>query len=275
MSVIAFSETAGSLGAEVARETAATLGYDLADREIITKAAGRFHEDESRLEHFTEEKPTVWERLSEAQQRYRAYIEAVLLEMAAQDNVVLVGRAAAIVLGEVPYALRVRLDAPEATRARRLEQQIGLVHPAALGHAREVDHDHAARLKFLYGVDWNEPLLYDLVLNTERITAARAVRMICDMVADEQFRSTPARRQTVADLSLRAQVKAALVADRATRSLQVFVECRGGIVTLSGAVSNEAERRAIEDMVARLPGVTRVVNELAVLSASRVRVSGI
>jgi hypothetical protein len=67
MSVVAFSETAGSLGAEVARETAATLGYDFADREIITKAAERFHEDESRLAHFTEERPTLRERLSEAQ----------------------------------------------------------------------------------------------------------------------------------------------------------------------------------------------------------------
>jgi cytidylate kinase len=275
MSVVAFSETAGSLGAEVARETAATLGYDFADREIITKAAERFHEDESRLAHFTEERPTLRERLSEAQQRYRAYIDAVLLDFAARDNVVILGRAATIVLSRVPYALRVRLDAPETTRARRLEQQLGLTPEAAFDHAREVDRDRAARLKFLYGIAWGEPLLYDLVLNTERVTAGTAVRLIREALADEQFRATPATRQAVADLSLCAQAKAGLVADQATRALHVVVDCRAGTITLSGAVSDEAARRSAEEVVARLPGVAEVVNELVVVSPSRGHLTGV
>src|SRR5947209_3135646 len=94
MSIVAISDTVGSQGDEVGRVVARALGYEFADREIITKAAERFGESALDLHHAAEEKPKLWERFAEAQQRYRVYIEATVLELAARDNTVLVGRPA-------------------------------------------------------------------------------------------------------------------------------------------------------------------------------------
>ena len=44
MSIVAISETAGSLGNEIGRRLAERLGYRFADREIIAKASERFGE---------------------------------------------------------------------------------------------------------------------------------------------------------------------------------------------------------------------------------------
>jgi len=44
MSILAISETAGSLGKEIGHTVAASLGHEFADREIISKAAERFGE---------------------------------------------------------------------------------------------------------------------------------------------------------------------------------------------------------------------------------------
>ena len=85
MSIVAMSETVGSRGTEIGRSLAATLGWEFADREIITKAAESFGEGVSELTHATEEKPTLWDRFRESQQRYATYVEATVLEMAARD----------------------------------------------------------------------------------------------------------------------------------------------------------------------------------------------
>jgi cytidylate kinase-like protein len=58
MSIIAVSQTLGSLGDEIGRELARTLTYQVADREIILEAAERFGEGVPALQHATEEKPT-------------------------------------------------------------------------------------------------------------------------------------------------------------------------------------------------------------------------
>src|SRR4029434_4701424 len=47
MSIVAISETAGSLGNEIGRRLAERLNYRFADREIIAKTAERFGENDS------------------------------------------------------------------------------------------------------------------------------------------------------------------------------------------------------------------------------------
>src|SRR5688500_17490521 len=178
MNVIAISETMGSRGVEIAGIVATTLGYDFAEHEIIAKAADRFGEAPTDVARAVEDKPTLWERLRETQHRYKAYVEATLLEMAATGRVVLVGRGAAFVLGTFPHVLRVRITAPEKLRAARVREAQGLTDEGAADWIRDSDSERSARLKFLYHRDWDDPLLYDLVLNTERVDVAGAAEMI-------------------------------------------------------------------------------------------------
>jgi cytidylate kinase len=264
MSIVAVSETVGSTGTEIGRGLAAALGWEFADREIITKAAESFGEGVSELRHATEEKPTLWDRFRQSQQRYATYVEATVLEMAARDNVVLVGRASTVILGDVRHALRARVIAPETVRARRIEQQQGLTAEAARESVRHADHDLAARVRFLYHLEWDQPLLYDVVLNTERLTVPRAVAVLREMLADERFASTEASRQELRDRSLAALARAALLANPATRFSTIALTARGGEVELTGRVMSEAEREEAAAVVARVPGVAGVRNELVV-----------
>lgn len=264
MSIVAMSETVGSRGTEIGRALAATLGWEFADREIITKAAEAFGEGVSDLRHATEEKPTLWDRFRQSQQRYATYVEATVLEMAARDNVVLVGRASTVILRGVRHALRARVIAPEAVRAQRIEQQQGLTGEAAREVVRQADHDLAARVRFLYHVDWEAPHLYDVVLNTERLSVPRAVGVLREMLSDEHFVSTDGTRQELRDRSLAASARGALLANPTTRASSIMVTSAGGAVELTGRVMSEAERQAAEAAVARIPGVAGVRNGLIV-----------
>src|SRR5262249_31994778 len=126
MSVVAVSESMGSLGIDIGHTVAAQLGYEFAERDIITKAADRFGENLAHLSHVAEERPTLLERLNTAQGRFARYVEATVLEMAARDNIVLVGLACTIILAATPHTLRVRVTASEGRRAQRVAQSLGL-----------------------------------------------------------------------------------------------------------------------------------------------------
>ena len=269
MSIVAISETAGSLGNEIGRRLAERLQYRFADREIIAKAAERFGENVSDLRHAAEEKPTLWERWTDTQRRYKTYIEAIILEMAAGDDIVLAGLASAIVLRPVAQALRVRTNAPERVRAQRVEDQQGFTREAAFNYVRESDHERAARVKFLYQVNVDDPLLYDVVLNTERLMTDEGTRLVQEALHGPRFETSAGSQRELVDLGIAAGAKAAFMADPAIGSRRIFVSAGGGYVCLSGTVEAEDERKLAQEIVEKLPGVTGVLNEIVTIPRGR------
>ena len=269
MSIVAMSETLGSFGEEVGRELGRASGYEFADREIIAKAAEQFGESVLELAHVTEEKPTLWERVSATKRHYLVSVEAVLFELAARDRVILSGRGSTILLARIPHVLRVRITAPALVRARRVEHQLGLTYDAAMDLVEQTDYERAARIKFLYHVDWADPLLYDLVLNTERLTVDRAVALIVETLSDERFRPTPESLRAVTDLSVTARAKAALLANPLTRALRLFPSCADGRLSVSGSVADEQQKKTVEAILGTIPGITGLESEIMVARGAR------
>jgi cytidylate kinase len=258
MSVVAISENLGSLGIEIGHALAASLGYQFAERDIISKAADRFGADVARLSHAVEERPTLVDRLSTAQRRFAQYVEATVQELAARDDIVLVGLASTIILGGMPHTLRVRVTAPEGRRAERVAQGEGLDSTAALDRVRQSDRERGGRVWFLYHVDLENPLLYDLVINTERLEAEEGARLVQQGLQQPCFRSTEASRLTMRNLSLVAQARGVLVADPVTCGRSISVDCADGVVSLGGRVEEWPVRRAAEQALGKVPGIREV-----------------
>jgi cytidylate kinase len=269
MSIVAMSETLGSLGEEIGREVGRVTGYEFADREIIAKAAEQFGDSLFELAHVTEERPTLWERVSDTKRHYLAAVEAVLFEMAARDRVILSGRGSTILLAEIAHVLRLRVTAPAHVRARRVEQQQGLTYEAAHDLVDETDHERASRIKFLYHVDWTDPLLYDLVLNTERVSVERAVSLVLEALQQPRFQPSAESLAGVRDLSLVARARALLMAHPLTRALRLVPSCSAGRLSITGAVEDERQRKVVEEVVAAIPGVVEVRAVLPVMRPPR------
>ena len=177
-------------------------------------------------------------------------------------------------LRQVPHVVRVRTTAPERTRAQRLEHQLGLTHEAALDYVRHSDRERAARVKFLYQIDVDDPLLYDLVLNTERLTVGTGAALIRETLRDERFQSIETGRKAVVDLSLAALARAALMAHPQVEARNVFAMCKDGHVSLTGSVREDEERTMAADVVGRIPGVVSVLNEIVVMRPTRTTIGG-
>jgi cytidylate kinase len=269
MSIVAISETAGSLGNEIGRRLAESLGWGFADREIIAKAAERFGADIAELRHGAEEKPSLWERFTDSHRRFKTFVEASVLDMAVQDRVVLAGLASTLVLRDIRHALRVRTTAPSSTRAARLQHEQGLTPEASLDVVRQTDRERAARVKFLYDVDVDDPLLYDVVLNTERVSTEEGVRYLREMLRSDRFQASASSKGDLADLNIVAQTRAMFAAEPAFAGLPLFVSATGGQVLVTGTVGTDEVRTMVERRVAALPGVKAVLDEVGVVPTAR------
>lgn len=264
VSIVTISAALGSAGDVVGQALAEELSYTFADREIILKAAERLGQGVAELEQLLESRPTLRERLLETRRDYLAAVEAVIWEFAARDNVVLVGRGSTFVLQRLRHAFRVRVTAPLHVRARRLEAERGLV-PDAEEVVAKSDRDWAARIRHLYDAGLDDPLQYDLVLNTARLDLPAAVAAIRAALTAERFHATATTLAEARDRCLTARVHAALLCHPRTRELGLFFSCRDGQVSLSGRVARDDQRRVAEEVVQALPGVDRVLSEVVVI----------
>jgi cytidylate kinase len=270
MSVVAISETFGSQGTDIGREVSRALGWEFADREIIAKAAERYGESVMDLHHVSEEKPTLWERFSDSTRHYVSCIEATILELAARGDAVLVGHGAAIMLRDISHVLRVRVTAPEAPRAARARHVQGLAtDQAALEFVREADRERAARMKFLYHVDVDDPLLYDVIIDTDRMTVTDGVRVVRAALEAACVQPSAKSLSLARDRSVAAQTKARLLVDPTTRGLRLSVTAADGRLTVSGMVESDELRDKALAVAGGIAGVEAVTDDITVVQIPR------
>jgi cytidylate kinase len=103
--------------------------------------------------------------------------EKVIREIAEHGGVVL-GRAARMVLADDPSALHVRLDGPRARRLARAQEMMDLPAEEARSLLEDNDRARTAYVKHFYRADPADPALYDLVIDSTRLTAAACADII-------------------------------------------------------------------------------------------------
>jgi cytidylate kinase len=249
MAVITISHEMGGGGPEIGQGVAQRLGYRYVDQEVIYDAAQRYGLLEEKLTHLDESKPSIFERLDTETHRYITAIQSTLLEYAEQDNVILMGRSGQWLLRGIPHVLRVRVKAPFEVRVKRalakLAGQMGesVNVRSVTDMVRRDDAEKSSRFRYLYEVDINDPALYELIVNTEKLSVETAVELVAAAARRPEFAATEAGLQIVADRALAARVQVALATDPDTRKYRITVEAEGGVVTLeaTGAMEQAVE----------------------------------
>ena len=88
-------------------------------------------------------------------------------ELGRRDRIVMVGRAAAAVLASERDAIHVRLVASHDHRVRLAMTELGLSEDEARDVVDEHDTNRERYHKEMFGRDWNDPVNYHMILNTE------------------------------------------------------------------------------------------------------------
>jgi len=105
-------------------------------------------------------------------------IRAAIYEVARAGQAVIVAHAASMALAGIEGVLRVLVTASTEVRAKRMASAERLERAAAEDAIAASDIDRRDYLKRFYGVKEELPTHYDLVINTEVLTAERAASAI-------------------------------------------------------------------------------------------------
>ena len=111
------------------------------------------------------------------------------------------------------------------------------------------------------GTKSNKAILNSSGLLTVKFIDAGDTDLLVAAARHPRFQPTPESRQKVGDLSLAAQVRAALATDSGTRNLSLEVFAQAGHVVLKGVVFSPAMMDAAADVAKRVPGVSSVSSE--------------
>jgi len=265
MAVITISRQVGSLGTEIARAVAEKLNYEYVDKERISEALAHYGLPAPEVERFDEKKPPYWDSMLIQRRKFLHLLEAVIYDYAKWGNVVIVGRGGQVLLKDLPGVFHVRVIAPFEVRVRRIRQQEKGDEKKIAEILRRTDRDSAGFIHSFFDVDWEDPILYDLVINTQKVSMDTGVGMILDSIRSREMREGEKRAQEkLADLALVQKAEASLLEILGTEIRYVNVKAERGVVTLVGMVVSDLFKENCQRAVAKIEGVNRVDNQLSV-----------
>jgi len=107
---------------------------------------------------------------------YRDMICKIISELGQRPNVIIVGRGGQCILQEQSDVINIRIIASMPDRIARLKKDNpDLSNAAARKQIEAMDKKSQEYIKFYFKQDWNDPKLYDIVINTSRISDDKVV----------------------------------------------------------------------------------------------------
>lgn len=259
MSIITISRGTFSGGKMLAECLGTALGYRCVDRDVVAERAAASGISQEEVLDALLKPPSFLERFKNKRYRYLALFQAALAEEVKTGKVVYHGHAAYLLLKGAAPVLKVRIIAPMEKRIAMVQERLKLSHHEAVAYIQKVDHDRRKWTHFLYGVDWGDPALYDLVVNLDSMDVPEACEIVVTAARQQRCFSFPGEcRVQVEDLAIASRVRANLAINAATSHLEFEVTSRQGKVTVQGSVTATEELEEIQRVASATPGVVEV-----------------
>ncbi len=208
MPVIAMTREMGSAGKDVASGLARVLALEVVHHEVVEHSLAEcLQVGESAVHRYLEGHAGLLERWRFDARGVAYFTAEQVLDLAERGDVLIRGWGAAHLLRSVPHVVCLRVCAPLALRVQRVMGRIGLDDEALARKEIETnDAAHARVIRRLFSAGWDDPLHYDLVLNTERLSVEECVDLVLRLLGQPAFEETAASREALA--RLRRQVRA-------------------------------------------------------------------
>src|SRR5260221_578596 len=183
MTVIAMTREIGSQGSEVAAGGGAALGLEIINSEIVVPhVAGSLGVEQSAVQRYMDGKASLFDRWQIDTRKLSQHTLDEILNLAQKDNVLIRGWGAAALFQGLRGVICVRVCAPMALRVRVMMERLGVKDAEAIQQEIErFDAGHSRAMRAAFNFDWNDALLYHIILNSARVTIDECVKAVCDL----------------------------------------------------------------------------------------------
>jgi cytidylate kinase len=266
MTVIAMTREIGSHGSEVAAGVAAALGLEIINSEIVVPhVAGSLGVEQSAVQRYLEGKASLFDRWQIDTRKLSQHTLDQILNLALKDNVLIRGWGAAALFQGIGGVTCVRVCAPMALRVRVMMERLGVKDAEAIQQEIErFDAGHSRAMRAAFNFDWNDALLYDIVLNSARVTIDHCVKAVCDLAQHQRSQDVSQTKAALADKLLEAKINSAFTEhiSRAMAPAGITVSAADGKVTLMGTSGSGSARGKAEKLAQGIAGVREIDNRI-------------
>jgi cytidylate kinase len=178
MAVVTISRQEGTGGEEIAARVAGWLGFTLIDKDRVRQLLDEADLGEVDPDIFEERPLGFVDRFDENRRAYREFIRSSLIELAEEDDLVMLGRGGQYLFRHAPDTLHIKVIASWEHRIEQVCSTQSVSPREAARILRKNDRERARYLRDLYGEDGSDPSLYDLIIRMDRISLHDAVGLI-------------------------------------------------------------------------------------------------
>ncbi len=183
--IITVSRQTGSLGKEIADLLAEKLNYPVITRDYAMSQW--FSQIATKHElHMLEESPVFFLNLSSAGISFAAFLENKLKEFTAEQPAIIFGLGSQIIFAHNPQALHIKIIASQEVRTKRIMETHGMEKADAERFLKLTDRKHKRYIASIYDMDWTDPSLYHIMLNTDFINIDEASSLLYYMLQNRQ-----------------------------------------------------------------------------------------
>lgn len=195
---VTLSREEGSRGHAIADALAAWLkendreadaDWTLFDRDLIAKVLEEHDLPKEFEKHMPEDQVSEWSSIiDDLLHRHPPHWDLfritcrTVLRFAHIGHCIIVGRGGNILTAHLPYSVHVRLIGTPSERAEHVANTRGISVDKAHREIKAEDKARARYIKSHFDENIDNPLLYDLILNTDRIDDGTAARIIGERV---------------------------------------------------------------------------------------------
>jgi cytidylate kinase len=259
MPLITISQNPGSEGIKVARLVADGLSLKVYDDVELEKISSELGIHAEYLKGLDEKAPGLFNRiLSDKPELYLDYMENIVYEVARQGEGVIMGHGSQMLLRDFGCAFHVRVHASELTRLQNIIDQHGLSREAAKKLMHKIDDQQKGFFKFAFHMEWDDPSLYDLIINTEKMGVDAAVKLIVEATQTEDISTCSLN----ARLAQEKKIHAALLKNNIDTSTLNVEVTEKGVVNITGLYNPLQDQASIVKVVEGISGITGVSAEV-------------
>ena len=261
MAILSISSDFETGALEIGRELRNLLGYKyvglggLLDEANQAAKQMKLYDEKAREE-------SMYKRAGDEFISFMALLQSVILEHAAEDNVILLTRGSNYLAQGDPPRPQDPLVAPLEYRIERIMKKEGVSHETARLLVKQADREIDCSIHIGYGKDWDDPEAYEIKFDTSTQRPEEIVEIVKNLLLSKDALKTAEAENLLRLRALAARIKAKIVVNPGFCTSTLEMETKGNGILLRGVVRGAAEQKEIEKEMREIAGSVPLICEL-------------
>jgi cytidylate kinase len=259
MAIITITRAAYSDGDKIAENVAQRTGYTCIRRkELIYQAAEDFEFPETKLVEAMEEPPRLWQRDRDKRDAHFNLIRAAFLRRCHNADIVYHGFSGQELIRGIAHGFRILIIADEAYQTENAMAALSIERDEAAALIHKSNKKLNEWTRQMYGLDWKNPFLYDMIFQMGRISIENAIETIVQTLESGAFNPTADSQEAFDNELLCSMVWSTLTKNEKTKKATVQIMARNGSVTIIGVAPSPEVLEDIKTVAEQVEGVNEV-----------------